>query len=478
MLVMEGGAQMSTEEKEAVRDADVEELRSTFAGELIRPDDPSYEEARKIWNGAIDRRPGLIARCTGTADVMAAVRFARERELLVAVRGGAHNVAGTAVCDGGVVIDLSGMKGIRVDPVGRRAWAQPGVLWGELDHETQAFGLATTGGIVTHTGISGLTLGGGIGWLQRKYGLTIDNLLSADVVTADGEFVKASGEENPDLFWGIRGGGGNFGIVTSFEYRLHPVGPTVLAGPIFFPMDEAPRIIRFYREFIASAPDEYMSVLNLRLAPAVPFLPQELHGKPVIAVVSCYAGSIEEGEEVMRPLRQVATPLVDLLAPKPYVAHQAMFNPTVPHGWHYYWKSLELPELTDGAADAVVEHSMKITSPLSYTVIFQLGGAVSRVGEDETAYSHRSMGHNVNINGIWTPDDREAEKHVAWTRDFHAALEPHAPGAVYVNFLGDEGQDRVVAAYGEAKYERLARLKKKYDPTNFFRLNQNIRPEK
>jgi len=468
---------MRAEAQEAIRDADVEELRSGFAGELVRPEDPGYEDARKIWNGAIDRRPGLIARCTGTADIIAAVGFARERDLLVAVRGGAHNVAGTALCEGGLVIDLSGMKGIRVDPENRRAWAQPGVLWGELDHETQTFGLATTGGIVTHTGISGLTLGGGIGWLMRKHGLTIDNLVSADLVTAEGEFVKASEDENPDLFWGIRGGGGNFGIVTSFEYRLHPVGPTVLAGPIFFPMDEAPRIIRFYREFITSVPDDYTSVLNLRLAPAVPFLPEELHGKPVIAVVSCYAGSIEEGEEVVRPLRQVAKPLVDLLAPKPYTTHQAMFNPTVPHGWHYYWKSQELPELSEGAADVLVEHSMRITSPLSYTVIFQLGGAVSRVGEDDTAYSHRDMGHNVNINGIWTADDEKADEHIAWTRDFHAALERHAPEAVYMNFLGDEGQDRVVAAYGEEKYERLVALKERYDPTNFFRLNQNIRPK-
>jgi FAD/FMN-containing dehydrogenase len=468
---------MSTEARQGISETAFEDLRSRFAGELLRQGDPGYDEARRIWNGAIDRRPGLIARCTGTADVIAAVRFARRHDLLVAIRGGAHNVAGTAVCDDGLVIDLSQMKGIRVDPNARRAWAQPGVLWGELDHETQTFGLATTGGIVTHTGISGLTLGGGIGWLMRKHGLTIDNLLSADVVTAEGELVTASDDENPDLFWGIRGGGGNFGIVTSFEYSLHPVGPTVLAGPIFFPMDEAPKIIGFYREFIASVPDEYTSVLNLRLAPAVPFLPQDLHGKPVIAVVSCYAGSVEEGEKIVRTLRKVATPLVDLLAPKPYTAHQAMFNPTVPHGWHYYWKSQELPELSDGATDVLVEHSMRITSPLSYTVIFQLGGAVSRIGEDETAYSHRDMGHNVNINGIWTADDEAAEEHIAWTRDFHAALERHAPEAVYMNFLGDEGQDRVVAAYGEAKYERLVALKEKHDPTNFFRMNQNIRPK-
>ncbi|HEX9824950.1 MAG TPA: FAD-binding oxidoreductase [Actinomycetota bacterium] len=465
---------MNTGARPAIDDAG---LRERFAGELLRPEDAGYDAARAIWNGAIDRRPGLIARCSGTADVIAAVRFARERNLLVAVRGGGHNVAGTAVCDGGLVIDLSAMKGIRVDPAAGRAWAQPGVLWGELDHETQAFGLATTGGVVTHTGISGLTLGGGIGWLHRKHGLTVDNLLSADVVTADGRLLMASEDENPDLFWGLRGGGGNFGIVTSFEYRLHPVGPTVLAGPIFFSLDDAPKVIRFYRDFIASVPDEYMSVLNLRRAPAVPFIPEELHGEPVITVVSFFAGSIEAGEELVRPLRRVATPLVDLLEPKPYVMHQSMFNPTVPHGWHYYWKSQELAELTDGVVEVLLEHTRRITSPLSYTIIFQLGGAMSRVEEDATACSHRGLGHNVNVNSVWTPDDRDAEAHIAWARDFHADLERHGPGAVYVNFLGDEGHDRVVAAYGEAKYERLVALKRKYDPQNAFRLNQNINPE-
>jgi FAD/FMN-containing dehydrogenase len=445
-------------------------------GELVAPGDPGYDDARRIWNGAIDRRPGLIARCTGVADIVAAVRFARERDLLVAVRGGGHGVGGHAVCEGGLVVDLSPMKGVWVDPAARTARAQPGVLWGEFDRETQLHGLATTGGIVTHTGIAGLTLGGGIGWLMRKYGATVDNLLSVELVTADGELVRASDEENRDLFWGIRGGGGNFGIVTSFEYRLHPVGPIVLAGPIFYPLDDAPEVLRFYRDFIADAPDELTTIVNLRIAPPLPFLPEEVHGRPIVMVAACYAGPIEQGAKVVRPLKAFGSPLVDLLEPKPYLTLQAMFNLSVPHGWHYYWKSWELPPLSDEAIDTLVEHASKLTSPRSYCIIFQLGGALSRVGENETAFSQRDAAHNVNINGVWLEDDEEPQRHVEWTREFFAALEPLAPGRVYVNFLGDEGQDRVRAAYGDEKYERLVALKMKYDPTNFFRLNQNIEP--
>ena len=449
---------------------------SGLRGDLIRPGDERYEAARRVWNGAIDRRPGLIARCRGVADVVGCVRFARDHDLPVAVRGGGHNVAGTAVCDGGLVIDLSAMKGMRVDPVGRTAWAEPGLTWGEFDRETQASGLATTGGIVTHTGIAGLTLGGGIGWLMRKHGLTIDNLAAVDMVTADGRELRASAEENPDLFWGVRGGGGNFGIVTSFEYRLHPVGHTVLAGPVFYPLERAKEVLRLYRAVIASAPDELTTILNLRRAPAVPFLPAAMHGMPVIAVSACYAGPIEEGERVLRPLRLFGSPLIDLIAPKPYLAHQAMFDATVPHGWHYYWKSWEVPALDDDVAEVLIAHASAVTSPLSYCIIFQLGGAIGRVGEDATAYGRRGMGHNVNINAVWTPDDPSPARHVRWARDFWSALEPFAPGGVYVNFLGDEGEDRVKAAYGPEKYARLVALKHRYDPTNLFRLNQNIRP--
>jgi len=336
--------------------------------------------------------------------------------------------------------------------------------------------LATVGGIVTHTGIAGLTLGGGIGWLMRKHGVTVDNLLSADVVTAQGEMVTASEEENPDLFWGIRGGGGNFGIVTSFEYRLHPVGPVVLAGPVFHPHEDAPEVLRFYREFIAAAPDELTTIFELSVAPPLPFLPEEVHGKPVVMVGACYAGSPDEGAEVVRPLKQYGRPIVDLLEPKPYTALQSMFDPLVPHGWHRYWKAVEVPPLTDDAIDTLVEHSSAPTSPKSYTIVFQLGGALARVGEDETAFGQRDAAHNVNINAVWTEEDPDAERHIAWARGFFDAMQPHAGGRVYVNFLGEEGCNRVRQAYGAQNHERLVELKRAYDPTNFFRMNQNISP--
>jgi FAD/FMN-containing dehydrogenase len=455
---------------------EVEQLRSAVRGAVILPDESGYDAARAIWNGAVDRRPACVVRCTGVADVVAAVRFARERDLQVAIRSGGHGVGGHAVCDDGVMIDLSPMKGIRVDPVARTATAEAGVLWGELDRETQLHGLATVGGIVTHTGIAGLTLGGGLGWLMRKHGATVDNLLSVDLVTADGEVLRASEHENPDLFWGVRGGGGNFGIVTAFEYRLHPVGPIVLAGLIFHALEDAREVLRFYREFIATAPDELTTIFELSVAPPLPALPEEVHGKPIVMVGACYAGSPEEGAEVVRPLKEFGRPIVDLLEPKPYAALQSTFDPNVPHGWHRFWKSVELPPLTNAAIDTLVEHASKQTSTKSYCIVLQLGGAVARVGEDETAFSQRDAAHNVVINAVWTEDDPEGESHVAWARKFFSALQPHAGRRVYVNFLGDEGADRVRQAYGERKYERLTALKRKYDPTNFFRLNQNIEP--
>jgi FAD/FMN-containing dehydrogenase len=467
---------MATETTTPAATTDLERLRDDMRGPVIDPDDEGYDAARAIWNGAIDRRPACVARCTGVADVVAAVRFARERDLLVAVRSGGHGVGGHALCDGGLVIDLSPMKGIRVDPAARTARAEAGVLWGELDRETQLHGLATVGGIVTHTGIAGLTLGGGIGWLMRKHGATVDNLLSVDLVTAEGELLTASADENPDLFWGIRGGGGNFGVVTSFEYRLHPVGPIVLAGPIFHPFEDAREVLAFYREFIATAPDELTTIFELSVAPPVPFLPEDVHGKPIVMVGGCYAGAPEDGIEVMRPLKAFGNPIADLLEPKPYTALQSMFDPFVPHGWHRYWKAVELPALTDDAIDTLVEHASAFTSPKSYCIVFQLGGALGRVGEDETAFSQRDAAHNVNINAVWTEGDPEGERHVAWARDFFSAMQPHAGGRVYLNFLGDEGAERVRQAYGERQYERLVELKRAYDPTNFFRLNQNIEP--
>jgi FAD binding domain/Berberine and berberine like len=455
---------------------DLDSLRQGIEGEVIRPRDPPYNEARRVWNGAIDRNPAVIVRCAAVSDVVAAVRFARERDLLVSVRGGGHGVGGHAICEGGLVIDLSPMKAIEVEPSRRIARAEAGVLWGEFDRATQAFGLATTGGVVTHTGIAGLTLGGGIGWLMRKHGTAVDNLLSAEVVTAEGDHLTASLKEHPDLFWAIRGGGGNFGVVTSFEYRLHRVGPLVLAGPVFHSLDHAPELLRFYRDFIAEAPDELTTIFNLRRAPALPLLPPEVHGRPVAMIVVCYAGPPGEGEIIIRPLRAFGSPLVEAIEARPYTELQSMFDSTVPHGWHYYWKSSELPPLSDGAIGTLAENAAAQTSPLSYCITFQLGGAVSRVGEDETAFSQRDAAHNVNINAVWKENDPEPERHVDWARRFHAALEPFACDRVYVNFLGDEGASRVRSAYGEPKYERLATLKEKWDLTNFFRHNQNIEP--
>ena len=378
--------------------------------------------------------------------------------------------------DDGLVIDLSPMRAIEVDPGARTARAGAGVLWGELDAATQAHGLATVGGIVTHTGIAGLTLGGGIGWLMRRHGATVDNLLAADVVTVDGDTVRASEDENPDLFWGLRGGGGNFGIVTSFEYRLHEVGPTVLGGPIYFALEDGPEVLRFYRDFIADAPDELTTILNLRMAPPLPFIPEEFHGQPVVTVAVCYAGDLERGEALLAPLRRCATPLVDAVSPRPYVELQQLFDPSVPHGWHYHWRSWELPPLTDAAIDTLVDQAARITSPRSYIIVFQLGGAVARVGEHDTAFGQRDAAHDVNINAVWLEGDPEAERHVHWVHDCYAALEPHARGRAYVNFLADEGEDRVRAAYGPAKHDRLVALKRRYDPDNLLRGNQNISP--
>ncbi len=460
---------------EAPDDAVLADLAPHFRGELIRPADPPYDTARAVWNGAIDRYPALIARCSAAADVRAAVRFARERDLLVAVRGGGHNVAGTAVCDGGLVIDLSPMKGLWVDPARGIARAQAGLLWGEFDRETQAFGLAAPGGIIGHTGIAGLTLGGGFGWLMRRHGLAADNVLSADVVTADGESLRASAEEHADLFWGLRGGGGNFGVVTSFEYRLHPVGPTVLAGVMLHPAAKAREVLGFYRGFIASAPDELTTIVVLRMAPPAPFLPPSVHGQPAVVIGACYAGAVEEGERAIAPLRRFGEPLVDLIRPTPYVSHQSLLDASAPHGLGYYWKSEYVPGLSDALIDTLAERAWEAPTPESYTIIFHLGGAVGREDPEGSAFEDRRAAHAVNIDAVWS-DPALASDCTAWTRELWEAVRPYSTGRVYVNFLGDEGQDRVRAAYGEAKYERLRELKLKHDPTNFFRMNQNIRP--
>src|SRR6266511_4314008 len=394
-----------------------------FRGRLISADHADYDIARAVWNGAIDRRPHLIARCSGTADVVAAVRFARDHDLEIAIRGGGHNVAGTAICDDGIVIDLSAMRAVRVDPADRRAWVQGGALWGDVDRETQAHGLATTGGIVNHTGVAGLTLGGGVGWLMRKHGLTVDNLLAVDVVTADGERLRASEDEHPDLFWALRGGGGNFGVVTSFEFRLHSVGPTVLAGPILWDATDAGEVLRFYRGFVRDAPDE-----------------------------------------------------LGLVGPKPYAGFQSALDPTVVHGWNYYWKSTHLPELRDDLIDVITEHAFSCSSPRSYAAMFHLKGAVSRVAEGGTAFGNRQASHAITLDGVWRPGEDFGDRDTAWTRGFFAALGRFREG-VYVNFLGgDEDPDRVREAYGDSVYDRLVDVKTTYDPDNVFHHNQNIRP--
>ena len=449
-----------------------------FRGVLVTPDHDDYDNARAVWNGAVDRRPRLIARCRGTADVAAAVRFARGCDLEIAVRGGGHNVAGTAMCDDGIVIDLSAMRAVWVDPVGRTALVQGGALWGDVDHETQAHGLATTGGIVGHTGVGGLTLGGGIGWLMRKHGLAVDNLVEAEVVTATGDIVRASANDHPDLFWALRGGGGNFGVVTSFRFALHPVGPTVVAGPVFWAAEDTTHVLRFYRDFVAGAPDELGTVIRLGTVPPLPVIADELHFRPAIAVASCYAGPVEAGERVVRALRQFGNPLVDLVGPTSYVDHQSGLDDTVPHGWHYYWKATNLTSLSDSVIDIIAEHAYCATSPRSYTAMFHMGGAVGRVPRGATAYPGRDVDHNIVIDAAWLPEegDTVGAAETAWAREFLGALESHRAG-VYVNFLdADDDTRRVREAYGEANYRRLGEVKATYDPENVFRNNKNIPP--
>ena len=447
-----------------------------FRGQLIRAGHADYESARAVWNGAIDRRPRLIARCIGVADVVAAVRFARDHDLEIAVRGGGHNVAGTAVCDDGIVIDLSAMRAVRVDPAQRKAWVQGGALWGDVDHETQAHGLATTGGIVSHTGVAGLTLGGGVGWLMRKHGLTVDNLVAADIVTADGERLRASEDEHPDLFWALRGGGGNFGVVTSFEFRLHPVGPTVLAGPMFWNASDAVEVLRFYRDFVRDAPDDLGTVVRFGTAPPLPVIPEDLHWRPVVMVGACYAGPIEEGEAALRPLRSFRSPLLDLVGPIPYVQFQSALDSTVVHGWNYYWKSTHLPELRDDLIDVIAGHAFSCASPRSYVAMFHLKGAVSRVAEGGTAFGSRQASHAITLDGVCQPGEGYGVPDIDWAKGFFAALGRFRSG-VYVNFLGaDEDSGRVREAYGDSIYDRLVDVKRAYDPGNVFHHNQNIRP--
>ena len=449
--------------------------QAALRGYVAGPGDPSYDTDRKIWNGSFDRHPALIMRCAGLSDVIAGVNFGRASGLPVAVRSGGHSFPGFSMADGALVIDLSLMKGIRVDPEKRTVRVQAGALLGDLDKETQAFGLAVPSGIVTHTGVAGLTLGGGIGWIMRRHGLSIDQLLSVDLVTAEGELVQASADRNADLFWGVRGGGGNFGIVTEFKFRCVPLGTHVLAGPVFWPMEQSPNVLRFYRDWVADAPDELMTIVVHRKAPPLPFVPQELHGKPVVSVICCWAGDVDAGQRFVRPLKEFGSPVLDLCVPKPFLTHQAMFDPSFPPGRWYYFKSCDVAELNDDIIDITAEHSLRISSPLTAFPIWQMGGAVSRVDDNETAFNGRSAGFTYNIGASTETSAGFAEER-HWVQEFWSALRPWHEG-VYVNFLGEEGAERVRQSYGLKKYERLRALKQKYDPDNFFRINQNISPD-
>ncbi len=449
-------------------------LRATFRGPLVGPGDPEYDAARGVWNGMIDKRPAVIARCTGPADVVAAVNFAREHELVTAVRGGAHSAAGKGTCDDGIVIDLSLMKGVRADPASGTVRAQGGVTWGDYDHETQAVGLATPGGVISTTGIAGLTLGGGFGWLTRRFGLSCDNLLSVDLVTASGESLVCSEEENPDLFWAVRGGGGNFGVATSFEFRAHRVGPLVLGGLIGWPLAQAPEILAFHREQTRSAPDELGISAAFVTAPPMPFVPESLHFQPAVVVILCWSGDIDTGREVVQPWLDLAPP-IQMVDAMPYTVMQSIQDDLAPPGRHSYWKSGYLTELTDDAIAAAAGVAATVPSPFSLAELVLWGGAAGRVGADDTAFGQRDGRFIFNAISMWE-DPSQSDPNVAWARAFFDALHPYATDGVYVNFLSDEGDQRVVEAYGAEKYARLARIKAQYDPDNLFRLNQNIAP--
>ena len=441
----------------------LEALRADLRGPLVGPHDIEYDATRAIFNGMIDRRPMAIIRCAGASDVIRGIAFAREFEVALSVRGGGHSVSGSSVCEDGLMLDLSGMKGVRVDQR-RTARAEPGLTLGELDHETQMCGLATPLGVVSMTGIAGLTLGGGLGWLNGAYGLTCDNLLAADVATADGQLLKASEEENDDLLWGLRGGGGNFGVVTSFKYRLHPVGP-VLAGGLSYPMDAAPKLLPFYDEFAKTSPDELSTAVSLALSPS---------GQAVISIVVCYCGPIDAGEQALQPLRTFHAPLDDSIQPTPYRTHQSAPDPGFPSGRLHYWKSGFLRQLTNEAIDTMMQFVAQMPSPVSGIGLQHMHGVASRVDPSATAFAHRAEQFDFLIASQWT-DPTHSARDIDWTRTFFEAMQPHLENSVYVNNLGDEGKERVHAAYG-ANYKRLAALKAAYDPDNLFRSNHNIEP--
>jgi FAD/FMN-containing dehydrogenase len=454
--------------------ANIGELRARIRGEVLTPADPAYDATRRIWNAMIDRRPAVIARCTSADDVRQAVGFARSTRLLVSVRGGGHNIAGNAVCDDGLMIDLSPMKQVRVDPEARRAIVEAGCTLADVDAATQAHGLATPLGINSTTGVAGLTLGGGFGWLSRKYGMTVDNLLSADVVLADGRQVHASPADHSDLFWGLRGGGGNFGIVTHFEFRLHPVGPDVLSGLIVYPFDQAKAVLTQFARFAEAMPDDLNVWMVTRQAPPLPFLPPEVHGKEMVALALCYAGDPAEGERHIEPLRRFGTPHGEHIGVQPYAAWQQVFDPLLTPGARNYWKSHNFSHLNDEVIDLIIDAASRLPSPQSEIFVGTIGGQTRRVAPEAMAYSSRDAAYVLNVHGRWT-SPAEDERGIAWAREFFARSRPFASGGAYINFLTEEEADRVAFAYG-GTYTRLRELKTRYDPTNFFRMNQNIPP--
>ncbi len=451
-----------------------EELQSGFGGQIFLPDDPAYEEARKIWNATVDKRPALIARCSTTQDVVRAINYARENDIHLAVRGGGHNIAGNAMCDDGIVIDLSAMKAATVDPTTRHVTIEGGATLADMDAATQAHGLATPLGINSTTGVAGLTLGGGFGWLSRKFGMTVDNLESAEVVMADGGLIRASETEYPDLFWALRGGGGNFGVVTRFTFRLHQVGPDLLSGLMVYPISEAKSVLQQYRDFMAAAPDDLTVWSVLREAPPLPFLPAEVHGQAVVVLAILYVGDPEQGDKMIAPLRKFGTLLGEHIGVQPYVNWQKAFDPLLTPGARNYWKSHNFSKLDDGLFDAVIEYIGKLPSPQCEIFFGAIGGATTRKPTDFTAYANRDARYVMNVHGRWD-DPADDQRCIAWARAFFAASAPFASGGVYVNFLTSDETDRVRSAYG-ANYDRLAQIKRKYDPDNLFHINQNIAP--
>jgi FAD/FMN-containing dehydrogenase len=445
-----------------------------FGGQLLRDGDPGYEESRRVFNAAIDRRPALIARCTGVADVIAALGFAREQGLPVSVRGGGHSVAGHAVLDGGLMIDLRAMNRVRVDPERGTAWCGGGTNWGELDRETQAFGLAVTGGRMADTGVAGLTLGGGSGWLERKCGFTVDSLLSAEVVTPDGKLVVASAERNPDLFWALKGGGGNFGVVTGLEFRLHEVGPLLYGGMMFFPIDAAADLLRAYRAFMEGAPDEICGGAAILCAPPEEFVPDSVRGKPVLAVIACYVGPVDAGERAFAPLREW-DPALEMLGPMPYTVVQGLIAPGNPPGRQHYWKAGFLGELSDEAVDTFVRRASDVVSPFNACLMLPLGGAFARADQGDTPLAYRNAKWDYHLLAQWD-DPAEAERNIEWTRDFDSAMAEFAEAGVYVNFVAEPSASAIEAGFGPEKYARLVEVKDRYDPDNVFRSNTNIPP--